>query len=427
MASAISPGFTFGGFVFDKALDSGAFASVWRAHPVSCPDLPVAIKCIAKETISTTIAHTRLSREISLLQRMRHPLISEFFAVMDDPHYYYIAMEYVAHGNMLDFVNNQGRLSEDLARRYFTQIIWVLDYLHCEQRVAHRDIKCENILLDIYDNVRVIDFGLSYQFTDVHPELKTACGSPAYAAPEMIKGNLYTRSADIWSTGVLLYALVVGYLPFDDENVQRTLQKIVYSAPVYPGHLSPALTDLLQKMMCKDPDERYDLDRIKAHPWFSHSEYTTMLQLSQGYIQQWETHEGGAAESAIDPEVIAKMTQLGIDCKDLHEALLTQTDTDLSILYRIFCRQALTENMKDLMQRVAQGHAVTKAKGVPLLTAPKLPPLYSRVPRPGTPIGAVGTRILQQPVSPVRGGRRLSRPVAVRRPETYGTTSYETP
>jgi serine/threonine protein kinase len=193
-------------------------------------------------------------------------------------------------------MNDNGRLSEDQARRYFTQLLTVLEYLHSEQKVAHRDLKCENVLLDRYNNIRLIDFGLSNQFTDLNPQLRTACGSPAYAAPEMIQGNTYTYTADIWSAGILLFALVAGYLPFDDDRASGVLQKVVHSEVGYPAFISPQLRDLLQKMICKDPEERITLDMIKAHPWFSQSQYHLLKDVihpeSQASGQQGRIQKG---------------------------------------------------------------------------------------------------------------------------------------
>jgi serine/threonine protein kinase len=381
---------------------------------------------------------------------MRHPFVTELFQALDDNTNHYLVMEFVEHGNMLDYVNLNGRASEEHARRYFTQLIWVLEYLHFDRKVAHRDLKCENILLDRYDNIRVIDFGLSTAFSDLNPQLATACGSPAYAAPEMIKGNQYTKSADIWSLGIFLYAICAGYLPFDDENIQRLLHKIVYSEPVYPVFMSPALVDLLTKMICKEPEQRINIEMIKNHPWFSQSEYSTMLQITHGHIQQWDTGEGQSANSMIDAEVITRMTQLGVDCHDLHEALLNQgDDTELTVMYRILIREKLTENMKGLMQRVAQGAAVSirppsRGSAFPRLQAPDgegMPPLLPHS-RPVThgrgthlpliPGASAGQKVLGTILlTPGQtGGRRLSRPVAVKKPESFApgsSASHETP
>jgi hypothetical protein len=429
MAASYAPGLRIGQFELDQPVGSGAFASVWRAHPVSCPSIPVAIKIILKANISTPIARTRLTREVSLLRKLRHPFIAEFFELIDDTERgsYCIVMEHIDHGNLLEYVNTHGRLSEDQARCYFTQLIWVLEYLHFEMRVAHRDLKCENVLLDCHNNIRVIDFGLSYQFPESHPELTTACGSPAYAAPEMVKGNTYTRATDIWSTGIMLFAIVAGHLPFDDANVQRLLQRVVTTEPIYPTYMSPPLADLIQKMLAKDPDQRITLEAIRAHPWFSQNEYNVMLQLSRAEVEHWETSEGVTAEAAIDRDVIAVMQACGIDCAGLEQALLTQQGGEgggISILYRIFRRQKLTDSMRDLMHRVAQGalaNAKAPASRVGCTRTPSLVGSSILPPLSGTPAGApmplsVTRRPLGTPTALGASGRRLSRPVAMRRP-----------
>jgi serine/threonine protein kinase len=154
---------------------------------------------------------------------------------------------------MLDFVNEHGPLQEDRARRYFCELISALDYLHNSQLVAHRDLKAENVLLDRNDNIRLIDFGLSKYFTKGTPTLVTACGSPAYCAPDMIRGELYTKAADIWSAGVLLYAMVAGTLPYNADSIPDLLHKIVFDDIEYPQLMSRSLTDLLRRMLTKDP------------------------------------------------------------------------------------------------------------------------------------------------------------------------------
>ena len=451
MSDPLYPGFQIGNFILERNIGSGAFASVWRGkHSLS--NSAVAIKVIAKSTISTEVAQTRLQREISLLKQMDHPFIAEFFQMIENDEYYFLVMEYVEHGNLLDYVNTNGRLSEEQARRYFAQLVSVLEYLHEEKKVAHRDLKCENVLLDRYNNIRVIDFGLSNVFSDLSPELSTACGSPAYAAPEMIKGNTYTIAADIWSAGILLFAIVAGHLPFDDENVQRLLQKIVYTEAFYPSFLSPPLVDLLRKMICKDPDQRITLEKIKVHPWFSQAEYFQLLNQSFfDSIRKNPTEDG--AESLIDREVIDQMTTLGVDCHDLHQSLLMGEFTEDTALYRILLRTKTTEKMKDLMMKIQQNTisfmSPQRLTTMPLMKQPLKPllgnssphpvappatpfmpkkPSPSRPPSGATPLtGAGPQRILKCPVVNT-GNRRLSRPIAVRRPMPTPTIlSHETP
>jgi serine/threonine protein kinase len=170
---------------------------------------------VLRSSLDCEEALTRFAREISLLKAMNHPFVAELFEIIEDAGSFYLVMELLEHGNMLEYVNGHGRLNEDQARRYFCEIISALDYLHNWRFVAHRDLKAENILLDRHNNVRLIDFSLSKQFSKAAPTLVTACGSPAYAAPEMIQGHSYTKAADIWSAGVCLFAMVAGHLPFE--------------------------------------------------------------------------------------------------------------------------------------------------------------------------------------------------------------------
>ncbi|OHS97300.1 CAMK family protein kinase [Tritrichomonas foetus] len=367
--SHLRPGTEIGSFILEKEIGSGAFASVWRGHH-KISNSVVAIKTITKASLETEVAKTRLVREIALLKSMDHPFISEFFSCIEDSDYYFVVMEYVENGNLLDYVNNNGRLSEDQARRYFGQLVSCLDYLHFVKKVAHRDLKCENILLDTHNNIKLIDFGLSNAFTDFQPQLKTACGSPAYAAPEMIKGNPYTHSADVWSAGILLYAVVAGNLPFDDENIQRLLQKIVYTEVFYPSYLSPQLVDLLKKMICKDPEARITIDKIKEHPWFSQTEYLSLLD-----EMIFETSREGMPE--IDRDIIQEMNELGVDTKYLSQSLLTGDTNDETVLYRILNRFKLTERMKDI--KTKRNNAIFTKPGR-LQTMPMMrPPIQKNI------------------------------------------------
>jgi serine/threonine protein kinase len=415
--STLAPGFEIGGFVLEKNVGSGAFASVWRAHH-KITEHVVAIKVIAKAGITTQVALTRLRREIAFLEKMEHPFVAEFFQVIENDADYFLVMEYAENGNLLDYVNTNGRLAEDQARRYFAQLISVLEYLHLERKVAHRDLKCENVLLDRYNNIRVIDFGLSNQFSDVNPKLSTACGSPAYAAPEMVKGNTYTQAADIWSAGILLFAIVAGHLPFDDDNIQRLLQKIVYTEVRYPAFMTPQLVDLLQKMICKDPGRRINLDMIKNHPWFSQTEYLALLEQSK-IEANWDSQ---SCDTVSQKEIIDQITAYGIDCHGLHQALLTREFTELTALYRIIFREKTTEKMKDLMQKVCQQSAPGRKVPVPL-GRPVVPGGPARAAVPGSsgrpspfPVGGAGPgpRVLTTPVVANTSARRGSRPVAVR-------------
>ncbi|OHT00758.1 CAMK family protein kinase [Tritrichomonas foetus] len=158
-------------------IGAGTFATVLLGRQ-KVTNTPVAIKKIPRNNFNDPDAENRFERECNLIREMDHPFIAEFYDVIQDDKNYYIIMEYVENGNMLDYVNKNGELQEIQVRHYFCQLISVLEYLHEVKKVAHRDLKAENVLLDTHYNIRLIDFGLSNLYTDENPYLKTACGSP---------------------------------------------------------------------------------------------------------------------------------------------------------------------------------------------------------------------------------------------------------
>lgn len=411
MTKLLEPGNILQGYKLLEKVGTGAFASVWSAEHI-LTKTKVGIKIIVKASVEESDAKIRFNREIALLKQLRHPFIAELFEHFDDEENFYIVMEYAPKGNLLDFVNTNGRIPENQARRYFSQLIQVLEYLHLEVKVAHRDLKAENIMLDENNNIRVIDFGLSNQFTAENSQLNTACGSPAYAAPEMIKGNKYTKAADIWSSGVLLYSMVAGQLPYDDDNIQRLLQKIVYTDVKYPGFFTPALIDLLKKMLTKAPDMRIDIPKIKEHYWFSQFEYS---QLTTKFL-----YESAQQDQVIDKEIIDQLQALGVDTKSVHEAILSNEFSAQAAAYRMLAKTKMTRIIDNVMKNLVASGGKPQAKQVKIGQGQAFPskndsqnfPTRQAFPS-ASPRG--DTKILQTPAPVQIAARRLSRPVAVRR------------
>jgi serine/threonine-protein kinase HSL1, negative regulator of Swe1 kinase len=177
-------------------------------------------------------------------------------------------LEYVPNGELFDHLVAKGRLSVQEALQYFQQIISAVDYCH-RFNIAHRDLKPENLLLDRDYNIKVADFGMAAWEGGVDM-LETSCGSPHYASPEVVQGNAYKGCiSDIWSCGVILYALLVGRLPFDDENIRRLLEKVKRGTFIMPSDIPLAAQDLLARMLEKDVDKRITMKDILVHPWFS--------------------------------------------------------------------------------------------------------------------------------------------------------------
>ena len=176
-------------------------------------------------------------------------------------------MEYASGGELFDYIVANTRLKEKEACKYFQQIIQGVEYLH-KLGIVHRDLKPENLLIDHEKNIKLVDFGLSNTYEEGET-LKTACGSPCYAAPEMIAGERYHGSrVDVWSCGVILYAMICGYLPFEDPDTAKLYKKILRGDFTIPKFVSQMGRDLMKKVLNTDPNSRFTTDEIKKHPWY---------------------------------------------------------------------------------------------------------------------------------------------------------------
>lgn len=177
-------------------------------------------------------------------------------------------MEYASGGELFEYIVANNRVKEKEACKFFRQIIAGIEYIH-KLGVVHRDLKPENLLLDHNKDIKIVDFGLSNTYKPGEL-LKTACGSPCYAAPEMIAGKKYVGlQVDIWSCGVILFALLCGYLPFEDANTANLYKKILSGDFHVPKFVSSEAKDLLKGILNTDPIRRFTISDIKKHPWYS--------------------------------------------------------------------------------------------------------------------------------------------------------------
>ncbi|KAI0811932.1 protein kinase SNF1 [Xylaria sp. FL0064] len=249
-----------------KTLGEGSFGKVKLAVHRST-NQQVALKIIARKKLISRDMVGRVEREIEYLQLLRHPHIIKLYSVIKTPNEIIMVLEY-AGGELFDYIVSHGKLDEQQARRFFQQMICAVEYCH-RHKVVHRDLKPENLLLDDQLNVKIADFGLSNIMTDGN-FLKTSCGSPNYAAPEVISGKLYAGpEVDVWSCGVILYVLLVGRLPFDDDHIPSLFAKIQRGVFTIPHWIKPEVADLIRKMLQTNPVQRATIDDIRQDPWFS--------------------------------------------------------------------------------------------------------------------------------------------------------------
>ncbi|XP_048061498.1 serine/threonine-protein kinase BRSK2 isoform X3 [Megalobrama amblycephala] len=226
----------------------------------------VAIKIVNREKLSESVL-MKVEREIAILKLIEHPHVLKLYDVYENNKYLYLVLEHVSGGELFDYLVKKGRLTPKEARKFFRQIISALDFCHSHS-ICHRDLKPENLLLDEKNNIRIADFGMaSLQVGD--SLLETSCGSPHYACPEVIRGEKYDgRRADVWSCGVILFALLVGALPFDHDNLRQLLEKVKSGVFHMPHFIPPDCQALLRGMIEVNPEKRLTLEEIQKHPWY---------------------------------------------------------------------------------------------------------------------------------------------------------------
>ncbi|CAH0550966.1 unnamed protein product [Brassicogethes aeneus] len=193
-------------------------------------DSDVAIKIVSKFSAPADYLKKFLPREIEVVKGLRHPNLIRFLQAIETTHRVYIVMEYAKNGSLLDIIRKDQYIDEIRARKWFRQLVDAVDYCH-ERGVVHRDIKCENMLMDVEWNIKLSDFGFARGHLKPKngqlPLSETFCGSYAYASPEILRGIPYQpQYADIWSMGVVLFAMVYGRLPFDDSNYRELIKVI---------------------------------------------------------------------------------------------------------------------------------------------------------------------------------------------------------
>ncbi|GAA5939872.1 hypothetical protein JCM3775_007133 [Rhodotorula graminis] len=240
------------------AVDAVAAAAAKKAEP--------SASFVAKAAQKDQSKEVRTVREGSLCLLLHHPYICGMREMMIYPHHYYFVQEYVNGGQMLDYIISHGRLRERSARKFARQIGSALEYCHANS-IVHRDLKIENILISKTGNIKIIDFGLSNLYSPVS-HLSTFCGSLYFAAPELLNAKPYTGpEVDVWSFGIVLYVLVCGKVPFDDQSMPALHAKIKRGQVEYPTWLSAECKHLLSRMLVTVPAQRATLTEVLNHPW----------------------------------------------------------------------------------------------------------------------------------------------------------------
>ncbi|XBI22326.1 hypothetical protein VPH35_063355 [Triticum aestivum] len=308
-----------------KTLGHGTFGKVMIAeHKLT--GQKVAIKILNRHQMEIMEMVEKAKREIKILRLfidLIHPHIIRVYEVIETPKDIFVVMEYCQNGELLDYIVEKGRLQEDEARRIFQQIISGVEYCH-RNMVVHRDLKPENLLLDSKYNVKLVDFGLSNVMHDGH-FLKTSCGSLNYAAPELISGNLYAGpEVDVWSCGVILYALLCGRVPFEDDNIPNLIKKIKGGFYILPSYLSDLAMDLIPRILIVDPMKRITIRGIRDHPWFQNRLPRYLAVPPPNTPQQ---------AKMIDKDTLQDIVNLGYDKDHVGGSLCNRLQNEATVAY----------------------------------------------------------------------------------------------
>ncbi|KAF4680369.1 hypothetical protein FOZ60_013658 [Perkinsus olseni] len=251
-------------YILGDTIGEGTFGKVKLGKHIATGE-QVAVKILEKGKIITPADFERVSREIRILQSLRRsPHVIQLFEIMETPWEVFMVMEYASGGELFDYIVDNGKVSESEACKFIRQIVSGACSLH-RANVVHRDLKPENLLLDQDGNIRIADFGLS-NFFQPGQALRTACGSPCYAPPEMVAGLPYDPpKCDVWSVGVILYAMICGQLPFEDQHTPTLYKKILNGAFKAPkrSKTSREVRRLISRMLTPDPNERPTFEELR--------------------------------------------------------------------------------------------------------------------------------------------------------------------
>jgi serine/threonine protein kinase len=316
-----------------KTLGTGTFSKVKYAVDTTT-NKPYAIKIVDRQMLKKEHMEEQLKREIAIMKLLKHDHVVQMREVLQSSTKIYIVLELITGGELFDRIVKVKRFSEDIARKFLQQLVDGIWYCHT-QGISHRDLKPENLLLDGDDNLKISDFGLSALSNTGGGEkmLMTTCGTPNYVAPEVLQEKGYSGAmADVWSCGVILYVMLAGYLPFEDDTLNGLFAKIENGRFNFPSHFSPDVKDLISKMLVVDPNKRINMDSVMKHPWFLKGfklsqQPAKKLQVTDTMVTNALVH-ASEQETTADKNTVSGITKQ-LNAFDLASALMSGTMNNL--------------------------------------------------------------------------------------------------
>ncbi|OAA34779.1 serine/threonine protein kinase [Metarhizium rileyi] len=298
-----------GNYTLGRLIGKGSFGKVYLATHKLTNGSKVVLKSAHKDD-------TNLAREIHHHRQFVHPHIARLYEVIVTENLVWLVLEYCSGDELYNYLLQHGPLRVEKVQKIFCQLVGAVSYVHM-QSCVHRDLKLENILLDKNENVKLVDFGFTREYEGRTNYLQTFCGTTCYAAPEMLKGEKYAgEKVDVWSLGIILYALLCGELPFDDDDDSVTRTRILSEEPKYPDHLTPDAVSLLKLLLSKRALPRPSFPDILAHPFLAEH------ALAQQAILDVKAHSPFA--TALEKDCLQRMRSAGVDIEAVIESVLAQ-------------------------------------------------------------------------------------------------------
>uniref|UniRef100_A0A673MM17 non-specific serine/threonine protein kinase n=1 Tax=Sinocyclocheilus rhinocerous TaxID=307959 RepID=A0A673MM17_9TELE len=318
-----------GYYEMERTIGKGNFAVVKLAtHMIT--RAKVAIKIVDKTQLDDENLK-KIFREVQIMKMLRHPHIIRLYQVMETERMIYLVTEYASGGEIFDHLVAHGRMAEKDARRKFKQIVAAVYFCHC-RNIVHRDLKAENLLLDHNLNIKIVYFGFSNLFSRGQL-LKTWCGSPPYAAPELFEGKEYDGpKVDIWSLGVVLYVLVCGALPFDGSTLQNLRARVLSGKFRIPFFMSTDCEYLIRHMLVLEPSRRLSMEQICKNKWMRQGDPDTEFDR---LIAECEQVKVERETELINEQVLMAMSEMGFDRERTLQSLQTDAYDHYSATYSL--------------------------------------------------------------------------------------------
>jgi len=258
-------------YVFGKLLGQGSFGTVRLAHH-KITGHKVAVKSYEKARFKDSAQVKRCWSEIELMKSLNHIHIVRLFEVFETNKRIHLVMEAASGSNLCAYVKSRKRLPESEAIRILYHLTIAIEYLH-NNDIVHRDVKLENVLFDSNRVIKLVDFGFSVRSQD--KKLRVFCGTPSYMAPEIVRRKEYHGfPVDVWSLGVLFYAMLVGRFPFTAKTYPELYKKIARGVFSIPDHISNSARDAIRKMLTLNPTMRLTIAQVRTHPVLAERSHT---------------------------------------------------------------------------------------------------------------------------------------------------------